>query len=858
MKRIYVSCDVGNDGWSGAVPTPNAERTDGPLRTLTAAQTAVRMWKRDQTGAEPMEVVLRGGGYTTHTWPGIGATAEPVEVVLAGGCYHLEQTWRFGADDSGYGVRGHFDGRTWPVTWRAAEGETVTISGGRVITGWQHATLNGRAVWRADVPWLDSEARFFRQLWINGERRLRASLPKQGAYRVAATPDASFVNFECYRRGTNMFGFRPGDFSAAWSNIPAIDVQFRGLWLNPRVRLLSIDEGCRTVRLDRYTQLQLANAPGDGLDYVIENVLEALTEPGEWCLDPAARCVWYRPRAGEKPDAVETVAGGIERLLEMEGARFLRFENIAFEHGEWSPYGTEAIADQPASQAAAKVRGAVLVGRGCEGITFEKCRIAHVSGYGLECADGAVEVSFRDGMIHDLGAGGVKIWHGCRRCVIEGGEIFDGGHIWLTGVGVLVGRACGNTVRRCHIHDFYYSGISVGWNWGYSESDAYGNVIEWNHIHDLGKGLLSDMGGVYLLGPATGTRVRHNRIHDIRSLRYGGWAMYPDEGSSDLLIENNLCYNTDREVFHQHYGRNNRVRNNIFAYGGDAVLAYTRMEGHLGLIFEHNLIVARGTPIVKRVDDVRWRKDCSRFDGNLYWCEDGAVRFEGGWRNLGTQPIKDRLADEAPRFLPLPANGATVRTLHVQSRPGLTVGDAGEFRFEHDGRALSVTGRFAGAPGVGEPGQPPWGDWRAHIEVFLKPFALCPAMVRCIVTADGETAVTWYGCDEPRAFEWKHAVVPVAEGWSVALTVPLEGIQAWVRKALVIPDSQSADWRAMAAVALPVETLDFAAWQRHAGDGAGMVADPLFVDPHQGDFRLRPDSPALGTGFVPFACGPDG
>jgi hypothetical protein len=55
--------------------------------------------------------------------------AEPVEVVLAGGCYRLEQTWRFGADDSGYGVRGHFDGRTWPVTWRAAF-RTAAISTG--------------------------------------------------------------------------------------------------------------------------------------------------------------------------------------------------------------------------------------------------------------------------------------------------------------------------------------------------------------------------------------------------------------------------------------------------------------------------------------------------------------------------------------------------------------------------------------------------------------------------------------------------------------------------------------------------------------------------------------------------------
>lgn len=662
MKRIYVSCSSGNDAWSGTLPAPNAEHSDGPLRSLTAAQTAVRMLKRDLT--EP----------------------QPIEVILAGGCYPIEQTLRFSAEDSGYGFRAHFDGRTWPLTWRAADGETVTISGGRTITGWKPAKLNGRAVWRAELPWLDCESRFFRQLWINGTRRPRAALPKKGTFRVAASPDASFADGEAYRRGSQSFGFQPGDLSGKWSNIPAIDVQFRGLWLNPRVRLLTIDDATSSVRLDRYTQLRLANAPGDGLDYVVENVLEALTVPGEWCLDPAARCVWYLPHTDEKPEAIEAIAGGIERLIEMQDVKFLRFENLIFAHAEWSPDLTEAVGDQPASQAAAKVPGAVRVGSGCEGVTFEKCCIEHVSCYGLECTDGAAEVSFRNGAIHDLGAGGVKIWHGCRRCVIEHAEICDGGHIWLAAVGVLIGRASGNTVAHCHIHDFYYTGISVGWNWGYAESDAYGNAIEWNHIHDLGKGLLSDMGGVYLLGNAAGTRVRHNRIHDIRSLRYGGWAMYPDEGSSDLLIENNLCYNTDREVFHQHYGRNNRIRNNIFAYGGDAVLAYTRMEEHVGLIFEHNIIVARGTPIVKRVDDVRWRADRTRFDRNLYWCEDGEVRFAG--------------------------------------------------------------------------------------------------------------------------------------------------------------EKQSA-------------SLNFAAWQQHTGDHGGRVADPGFVAPQQGDFHLRPDSPALEVGFVPFACGPE-
>jgi hypothetical protein len=45
------------------------------------------------------------------------------------------------------------------------------------------------------------------------------------------------------------------------------------------------------------------------------------------------------------------------------------------------------------------------------------------------------------------------------------------------------------------------------------------------------------------------------------------------------------------------------------------------------------------------------------------------------------------------------------------------------------------------------------------------------------------------------------------------------------------------------------------ALERGQGDGIdihSLATDPLFVDPANGDFRVKPNSPALKLGFVPF------
>ncbi|MBR5219362.1 MAG: right-handed parallel beta-helix repeat-containing protein, partial [Clostridia bacterium] len=174
--------------------------------------------------------------------------------------------------------------------------------------------------------------------------------------------------------------------------------------------------------------------------------------------------------------------------------------------------------------------------------------------------------------------------------------------------------------------DLYYTGVSVGWTWGYAKTVCRDNRICNNHIYDLGKGFLSDMGGVYLLGSQPGTVVSGNRIHDIKCKEYGGWALYTDEGSAGILLENNLCYRTSSNSYHQHYGTSNVVRNNIFAMADDNVLRVSRAEPHLSIMFTGNIVYSTGTPMLAEYG-MPLEEGAIVSNRNLFWNTQGDVTY---------------------------------------------------------------------------------------------------------------------------------------------------------------------------------------------------------------------------------------
>ena len=272
---IFVAPD-GNDQWTGTLSAPNAERTDGPFATLERARDAIRRLRAAKNPQGTLTIQLRGG------------------------TYRREQPFVLRSEDSG--------SDSGPVVYEAYPHEKPVISGGKAISGWKKGD---GPLWTVALPEVKSGQWYFRQLFVDSQRRDRARLPgKSGMFAIAELPKvdtSGWMGATPEAKGKlplQAFQFRPGDISKEWINLDDVEVVVLQIWMEARLRIKHIDEDNHVVVFTGESWRPLTWSNG----YYVENVFEGLDTPGSWYLDRKKGVLFYHPLPNENMDEVKVVA----------------------------------------------------------------------------------------------------------------------------------------------------------------------------------------------------------------------------------------------------------------------------------------------------------------------------------------------------------------------------------------------------------------------------------------------------------------------------------------------------------------------------------------------------------------------
>ncbi len=610
---IHVAPE-GSDGASGRT-TNRDDRRDGPLQSIQKAILTARAVRGERGEVEVM-------------------------VEIAEGRYELPGPLVIGAKDSG-------------LTLAARPGARVEISGGTHVSGWQPSPENPK-VWQTTLPQVRAGSWRFNQLFVDGHRATRARTPNRDYFRTEGPLSV----------GSKVtFPYRKGDLLSSWTQAPGGEVVLLEKWTDLRLPLLGVNEATWVASLGSMSLPDWMDEKS--VRYWVENIPEALDQPDEWYLDVQTGILKYYPPIGWDPKKSMVTAPRLQELVRVSGDtkalvrtpvsrvvfRGLRFTECDYE------LPSQGLISQ---QTAVPIHGAVTIENSIDG-TIQNCLFENLGGYAIELGVGSKGWVIAGNQLRSLGAGGIRVGDPhhplpkaddlCESHRISDNDIGELGRIFAPASGIVVYQSGKNRIRHNRIHDLYYTGISVGWTWGYTESACRDNLVEFNLVERVGQGKLTDMGGIYTLGPQPGTLIRNNLFRDIESHDYGGWGLYTDEGSTGIVLENNVVYRCKSAGFHQHYGRDNVVRNNLFAFNHDYQLMRTRAEDHLSFSFTRNVVVFDTGELLGS----NWTGGTNQFrmEGNLYWDKRLATHVEdlrfGGqnlqeWRRSG-QDVTSVIAD---------------------------------------------------------------------------------------------------------------------------------------------------------------------------------------------------------------------
>ena len=637
----YYVATNGSDAWSGTLPAPNGNRTDGPFATIPRAQTAVQQLLKNLQGR-----------------------STPIVVMLRNGTYFQSSSLSFGTLDSGTS--------NVQVFWENYPSETPVISGGIQIKHW---TAAGSGKWTATMP---AKAQNFEQLFYNGQRRLRPRLGTTSGstigsyYRILATvflnspgppnpaPDpncSAYVTgsgWQCFDR----FQYNPSDpISNTWENLapPAgnhchqssgnpnlvgdielLDFEF---FTVSKLRISCVDTIHQIVYLTGPTQNNPSVVHGffPNHRYVVENIKDELTQPGQWFLDRSTTpwTLTYMTQSGENPNTDVVIVPQAAQVLVASQLQYVTFLGITFENDNYvvPAAGYQSSHGDPGIPTAVSCQN-------CSNVTFDTDIVTQTSGGGLEfvsCLNtfsptwcttlnsqgSTANNSLVNSALYDIGAMGLRVGiysvytdtdaNVPQFTTVQNNVIEGVGRVFPSSFGVMQGTGHDNLYTHNDVYDSYHSAIAIcGYGCPPGQSNSKGtfnNTISFNHVYNLMQGILNDTGALYFntgngIFTPTGNQALNNKVHDVTDAHvldadgYGGHGIDLDADTASVNIQNNLIYRVSASNVWETCGpqlvnQANTIRNNILAFsekGAQGIGCAAPLPNLSQFNMSHNLI----------------------------------------------------------------------------------------------------------------------------------------------------------------------------------------------------------------------------------------------------------------------------
>lgn len=622
--ELYVSVE-GNDA--------NPGTKELPLASLKGARDLVRQIKASSRG--------------------------DIVVWFQGGDYYLEETVVFGLEDSGEGAAS--------ITYQASPDEKPMFSATIGIDTWKkpEATIQALPeaaqgkVWVLDLNQIQGIPERFFTLYDSEGR-----LPR--ARSESFIPSSYSTSLRGSELDKHMLNYPDGALKN-WPNLEDIEILIRPhhAWILNILTLESVNEKAKIAR----TTLE-ATYPMEELHLLrglescwVENVLEALDEPGEWVLNTKEGKLYLWPRTDLPPQGVRVPL--LREYIRVEGeinstdqndipVRNLCFRGLSFKHGERDLLTEQDKGLQHDWDMYDKAN-AMLRLRGAENCVIEDCHFTQSGGSAIRVDLHGQENRIQNNHIEHIGGTGILLsGYGpetkdvSKHNLVYNNHVHHCGEIYWHAPGIFLWQSSENRVAHNLIHNTPYSGMIISGKMdrfiSRAERDGgqertkpregilgHGNLIEYNEIHHVME-LMGDGNGIYIRGAGTGNIIRRNFVHHLLAPMAMQSAIRTDGGQKGTLISENLIYKC---VSHgMHLKLNNRAENNIIAdilgtvHNGRKItpIFFKLREGPLtGGAIKHNILYQPGENVVffDQGENPRlpaaWAREADT-DYNLYYC----------------------------------------------------------------------------------------------------------------------------------------------------------------------------------------------------------------------------------------------